>query len=300
MEQEEELIDEHVEWFLDHLAVERGASPNTVASYATDLSQAKRFFTSSGCPNWADIDPLAVSRFQAWLGPRVAAATAQRKMSSLRSFLKFLKRERAGFEGELPSTGGYRKAKRLPKSLNMDVAQRLLGAIDVASPKGLRDRALFETIYGCGLRVSEATGLNVGDYERTTGTLRVLGKRNKVRLVPLPSGTSDWMERYLESGRPSLAVRPLEALFVSDRGRRLVRQTVYNRLDHWAKIAGLEGQIGPHTLRHTFAVHLLLGGADLRSVQELLGHESIATTQVYTQLDMEEVRRKYLRAHPRN
>ncbi len=284
---------------MDYLAVDRGASRHTVASYARDLIQAHEFFRSHGAADWSQVDAVAVSRYQAWLGERVVASTAQRKMSALRSFLKFLKRERAGFDGDLPSTGGYKRPKRLPKALDSGALEALLGGIDAARPDGLRDRAMFETIYGCGLRVSECVGLNVGDWDPQGGVLRVLGKRSKTRVVPVPRGTAEWIGRYLSAARPLLVRRPTEALFVSARGRRLCRQTVYDRLEHWAQACGLSGKIGPHVLRHTYAVHLLKGGADLRSVQELLGHESIATTQVYTQLDLEEVRRKYLRAHPR-
>ncbi|MFN3683390.1 MAG: tyrosine recombinase [Fimbriimonadaceae bacterium] len=293
------VTDERVAWFLDYLAVDRGASRHTVASYARDLIQAHEFFRSHGAADWSQVDAVAVSRYQAWLGERVVASTAQRKMSALRSFLKFLKRERAGFDGDLPSTGGYKRPKRLPKALDSGALEALLGGIDAARPDGLRDRAMFETIYGCGLRVSECVGLNVGDWDPQGGVLRVLGKRSKTRVVPVPRGTAEWIGRYLSAARPLLVRRPTEALFVSARGRRLCRQTVYDRLEHWAQACGLSGKIGPHVLRHTYAVHLLKGGADLRSVQELLGHESIATTQVYTQLDLEEVRRKYLRAHPR-
>lgn len=293
------VIDDRVAWFLDYLSVDRGASRHTVSSYARDLSQAHGFFLSQGVRDWSQVDAIAVSRYQAWLGERVVASTAQRKMSALRSFLKFLKRERAGFDGDLPSTGGYKRPKRLPKALDRPSVESLLGAIDVAKPDGLRDRAMFETIYGCGLRVSECVGLNLGDWDPEGGVVRVLGKRSKTRVVPVPRGTALWIARYLSAARPQLVRRPTEALFLSNRGGRLCRQTVYDRLEMWAKAGGLGGKIGPHVLRHTYAVHLLKGGADLRSVQELLGHESIATTQVYTQLDLEEVRRKYLRAHPR-
>ncbi len=293
------MIDDRVAWFLDYLAVDRGASRHTVASYARDLAQAYEFFRQEGVGDWSRLDAVAVSRYQAWLGERVAPSTAQRKMSALRSFLKFLKRERAGFEGDLPSTGGYKRPKRLPKALERGALEALLSAIDIARPDGLRDRAMFETIYGCGLRVSECIGLNVGDWDPQGSVVRVLGKRSKTRVVPVPRGTAEWLSRYLAAGRPSLLRRPTDALFVSNRGGRLCRQTVYDRLELWAKASGLGVKLGPHVLRHTYAVHLLKGGADLRSVQELLGHESIATTQVYTQLDLEEVRRKYLRAHPR-
>lgn len=293
------VVDDRVAWFLDYLAVDRGASRHTVLGYANDLAQAARFFASLGLRDWSGIDPLAVSRYQAWLGEMFAATTCQRKMSSLRSFLKFLKRERAGFAGDLPPTGGYRKARRLPKALEESLLARLLDGIPVDTPDGMRDRALFEAMYGCGLRVSEATGMNLGDWDREGGTLRVLGKRSKTRVLPVPTGTAEWLDRYLRQARPRLARGFTSAFFLSDRGHRMCRQTVYERLKRYALASGLHGGLGPHVLRHTFAVHLLRGGADLRAVQELLGHESIATTQVYTHLDTEEIRQKYRSSHPR-
>jgi integrase/recombinase XerD len=177
--------------------------------------------------------------------------------------------------------------------------EAVLSAPDLSKPSGLRDRAMLELIYGGGLRISEAVELSIDAYDRENGAMRVLGKRGKVRWVPLPKMTIEWLERYLLSARTLLQRKPTGLVFISDRGKPLMRQAVYTRLNRYSKLAGIPGHIGPHILRHTYAVHLLKGGADLRAVQELLGHESIATTQMYTQLDTEEVKRKYTRAHPR-
>jgi integrase/recombinase XerD len=192
-----------------------------------------------------------------------------------------------------------RKAKTLPKALTYVQLEAVLNAADLSTPKGVRDRVVMELIYGAGLRVSEAVSVEREAVDLNGAAIRVTGKRGKTRWVPLPSLTVHWLRLYLQDARPKLATKPSSMLIVSDRGKPLRREQVYVRLERLAKLAGLEQKIGPHTLRHTYAVHLLKGGADLRAVQELLGHESIATTQVYTQLDLEEVRKRYRAAHPR-
>lgn len=293
-----DALNDGIEEFLDHLAADRGASGHTVAAYRNDLGQAAAFFAEHGVQRWDDLDTALIHRFQASLRPPMAVTTAQRRLSALRSMLKFLRR-RWGLAGELPSTGGFRKPKTLPKALPLAVLERLLDAPDVSTSVGLRDRAMMELIYGAGLRVSEAVELEVSAYDALEGAVRVTGKRGKTRWVPLPSGTRQWLDRYLAEGRPALVRRPSSRVMLSDRGLPWCRQTVYNRLARLAREAGVEEHVSPHILRHTYAVHLLKGGADLRAVQELLGHESIATTQVYTQLDLAEVQRAYHKAHPR-
>jgi integrase/recombinase XerD len=299
MEAKGSALGDAIDWFLDHLAVERGASEHTVTAYRTDLARAARFFGALGVTAWSDLGDEHLLRFESSLGAPLARTTAQRRMSSLRSLLKFLKKNGVGPRVDLPGTGGFRKPKSLPKALPIEQLERLLSVPDTATAVGLRDRALLELIYGAGLRVSEAVGMDREALDLASGTVRVTGKRGKTRVVPVPPGTVEWLRRYLEHGRPKLARRPGSRVVLSDTGRPLLRQTAYARLAKIAQLAGLPPGIGPHTLRHTYAVHLLKGGADLRAVQELLGHESIATTQVYTELDMDEVRRKYRQAHPR-
>jgi integrase/recombinase XerD len=157
----------------------------------------------------------------------------------------------------------------------------------------------MELIYGAGLRITETVTLTMAEIDLTESAARLTGKRGKTRWVPLPSLTKEWVIRYVEYARPKLVKRPTALLFVSDTGRPLLRQTAYKILEKYAVAAGIEQDVSPHTLRHTYAVHLLKGGADLRAVQELLGHESIATTQIYTHLDLTEVQKKYQAAHPR-
>jgi integrase/recombinase XerD len=256
------------------------------------------FFAARGLDAWPNLTAAEQVAFEATLGPPLARTTAQRRVSSLRSFLKFLKRNKEGPAADLPDTGGFRKPKALPKALAREQMEALLATPKIETPEGLRDRAAMEMIYGAGLRVSEAVSLTTFDLDLDVAIARVTGKRGKTREVPLPSGTVAWLGRYLDEARPKLLKKPLAQVLVSDRGLPMLRQTVFDRLERYTKEAGLE-PVGPHVLRHTYAVHLLRGGADLRAVQELLGHASIATTQVYTHLDLEEVRRKYDQAHPR-
>lgn len=290
---------EPVEAFLDHLLVQRGASEHTVLAYRNDLERAVRFFSELGLADWRDLCPPQMVAYQSSLGPPLARTTAQRRLSAFRSFLKHLKRQGAGPPLDLPSTGGLRKPKSLPKSLSFDQLESLLAVPNVAEPSGLRDRAVMELIYGAGLRSSEAVGLRMEEVDLDQGALRVTGKRGKTRWVPLPDITVSWLRRYLESARPALLKRATALVFVSDRGLPWRRTTVGLKLAQYARAAGLPAGVSPHTLRHTYAVHLLKGGADLRAVQELLGHESIATTQIYTQLDLEAVRKTYRKSHPR-
>jgi integrase/recombinase XerD len=300
MEAQSHPLGEEIEWFLDHLRVEKGASEHTIQAYHLDLEVAAKFFHSRGVTAWTDIQPTNLLGYETFLGPGIARTTAQRRISALRSLLKFLKKNNVGPTADLPSTGGFRKPKTLPKALRLEQMVSLLGLPDLTKPNGIRDRALMELIYGAGLRVSEAVELEMGNLDLEGRSVQVLGKRGKVRRTPLPQETAVWMKRYLEAGRPNLAKRASARVFISDKGHNLLRQTAYDILEKYALRAGLPDGTSPHTLRHTYAVHLLKGGADLRAVQELLGHASIATTQVYTQLDMEQVRLKYKSAHPRD
>lgn len=213
--------------------------------------------------------------------------------------LKYLKKNGRGPGVELPTTKGAKAPKRLPKALSLDELASLLRSPDVATPVGLRDRALMELVYGAGLRISEAVGLRMEELDLDSAALRVTGKRGKTRWLPLPRYTIPWLERYIEEARPKLLKRPVAELFVSAHGNRLSRQNAYMALQKHVRAAGIKRNVGPHALRHTYAVQLLKGGADLRAVQELLGHASINTTQVYTKLDMDEVASRYRKAHPR-
>ncbi len=296
---EAQVLNEAVEWFLDSLRSNRGASEHTVEAYRRDLFALAEYLSKVGIDDWQKLDPPTVQRYQSTLGPPLAPTTAQRRMSSMRSFLKFLKKQGFGPPMDLPSTGGFKKPKALPKALPFEQIEALLNAPDVSSPEGLRDRAILELIYGAGLRITEAVDLTIAQADFDTGLLRITGKRGKTRLVPLPGDTLHWLKRYLSEARSQLVKKPMAEVFVSNRGLKLRRTTIALKLLQYCRVAGISEKVSPHTLRHSYAVHLLKGGADLRAVQELLGHESIATTQVYTHLDMDEVRRKFSKAHPR-
>lgn len=238
-------------------------------------------------------------RYQATLGPPLAPTTARRKLSSLRAVLKHLKKKGQGPKGDLPRAIVGRRQRLLPKALSIQDLEALLNAADEPTPTGRRDRVLMELIFGTGLRISEALGLGIEDIRDDFIALRVTGKRGKTRWVPIPIETQRWLREYLAEVRPALIKRPQKPVILSDRGYPMNRTHAYARLQRLAIKAGLSGHFGPHVLRHTYAVHLLKGGADLRAVQELLGHESIATTQIYTELDTTAVQASYQRAHPR-
>ncbi|MBI1333710.1 MAG: tyrosine-type recombinase/integrase [Armatimonadetes bacterium] len=288
---------ESVEWFLDYLKVEKGASPNTLEAYSRDLDEVIEILWES-LYDWAELTYAHLQRFDLFLAKVPSKRSAQRKASSFRSFLKFLKRNGVEFRVDLPSTGGFKVGKRLPKAIESTAVGHLL-EIEHDGNVHLRNLAILELLYGAGLRVSELLNLDMSQIDFASSAIRVTGKRNKTRLVPLPEQTREALKRYVGEVRATFVKAPTGLVFLSSRGRALSRQAVYSLVSKLAAEAGIKGPIGPHTLRHTYAVHLLKGGADLRAVQELLGHESVATTQVYTELQNDEVKNRYRNAHPR-
>jgi len=294
----QDALSEDLAGFLDHLRAGRGASEHTIDAYRRDLNKAATVLRAEGVDRWEIAESRHLAAFEASLIGE-AKTTMMRRLSALRSLLKYLRRQGAQLAADLPATGGHKKAKTLPKALSYAQLTTMLDGPDLATPTGLRDRALMELIYGGGLRISEAVTLPRADLDLDLAAVRVVGKRGKVRVVPLPEATIQWMERYLREARPQLAKASSPLVLLSDTGKPLARQRAYTVLAHYAKLAGISASVGPHTLRHSYAVHLVQGGADLRAVQELLGHASISTTQVYTALDMGEVKSRYDKAHPR-
>jgi len=292
-----ELLDS-VEEFLDGLRGDRGASDHTVEAYRGDLLLAIKFFLAKGLTSW---DKLTAEMVLDWQTDLIgfSLATRQRRMSSLRTFIKSLKKRGQLKDFMFPDVAPARKPKRIPKALSLETLEKLLAAPDQSTPEGLRDRALFELLFGAGMRISEACSLTFAQWNRDNASVMVIGKRQKTRWVPLPGPTFEIVERYLNEARPSLVKKPTDLIFLSNRGLPLRRTTAYLLLDHYSKLIGEEETINPHALRHSYAVHLIRGGADLRSVQELLGHESIQTTQIYTELDLSDVTKRYQSAHPR-
>jgi integrase/recombinase XerD len=295
------------ELMLDYLAymeLERGVSQNTLQSYRSDLLQFGAFLRERGTTA-EDAGPRDVGDFLTGLaaGDReapVATATIQRKAAALRSFYRHLRRE--GVRDSDPTAGlsTPRKSQKLPNVLGRAEVQRLLEQPKGTDPIALRDRALLELMYACGLRASEAITLEPTQLDLRSGVARVRGKGSKERLVPVGGAAVKAVESYLRRGRPALVgAREERRLFVNFRGGQLTRQGLYKIIDRHARTAGLAGRMSPHTLRHSFATHLLAGGCDLRSVQEMLGHADVSTTQLYTHLSSEHLKDAYFKAHPR-
>jgi integrase/recombinase XerD len=291
--------------FLAYLEFERGLSRNTLEAYRSDLLQLGEYLRSR------DLDVLTVghSELAAFLTglavggdgrPSAAAATLQRKAACLRSFYRYLRREGLIDHDPTADLHGPRKTAKLPEVLTRDEVMRLITAPQGLSPIARRDRALLELMYACGLRASEATGLEIDDIDLSEQMLRARGKGSKERVVPIGRSAVSALRTYAEHGRPELVgLRNERHVFVNSRGVGLTRQGLYKIIKGHAESAGLAGRVSPHTLRHTFATHILAGGCDLRVLQEMLGHADVATTQVYTHLSSERLRDVYFQAHPR-
>ncbi|HEX2161217.1 MAG TPA: site-specific tyrosine recombinase XerD [Thermoleophilaceae bacterium] len=289
--------------FVAYLEFERGLSRNTLEAYRSDLLQFGRFLEQRGVTALT-AEPVDIADFLASLGGvdgRTASpATINRKQACLRSFYKHLRREEILSGDPTAKLAGPRKSRRLPQVLTRGEVAKLLDQPQGTEPIALRDRALLELMYACGLRASEATGLEVTDLDLDELLLRARGKGSKERLVPVGRTAADAVRRYLERGRPQLVGASVEArLFLNFRGGALTRQGLYKIVQRHARSAGLGDRMSPHTLRHTFATHLLAGGCDLRAVQEMLGHADVATTQLYTHLSSERLKDVYFSAHPR-
>ena len=292
--------------YLAHLEFERGLSRNTLSAYRTDLLQFGRFLAERG-KDATDAAGQDLSDFLAELAtgdgngtPPCSTATVHRKAACLRSFYRHLRREDLISDDPAAKLPTPRRGKKLPEVLSYSEVQKLL-----AQPRGddrtvSRDRALLELMYASGLRASETIGLEISDIDIESGVLRARGKGSKERLVPVGGKALAAVRMYLRSGRPELVGDSDERkLFVNFRGGPLTRQGLYKIVLRHAESAGLKGRMSPHTLRHSFATHLLSGGCDLRSVQEMLGHADLSTTQLYTHLSGEELKEAYFKAHPR-
>jgi integrase/recombinase XerD len=291
--------------FLSYLELERGLSRNTLNAYRTDLLQYGEYLSAHKL-DALGARPAEVGEFLAELAtggpekPAVSSATIHRKAACLRSFYKHLRRDELIGDDPTASLAAPRRSKKLPHVLNYAEVGKLLAAPEGAEPTALRDRALLEVMYACGLRASEVIGLEMSDIDLHEGFVRARGKGSKERLVPIGRQAIAAIRGYLRGGRPELLHgREEPRLFLNFRGGPLTRQGLYKIVQRHARAVGLDGKMSPHTLRHSFATHLLSNGCDLRAVQEMLGHADIATTQMYTHLSGERLREVYYEAHPR-
>ena len=298
-------FEHHVLDFLAYLEFERGLSRNTLEAYRSDLLQFGHFLVRNDL-DATTLGHAELARFLSELAagapqrPPVAPATIQRKAACLRSFYRHLRREEIIAHDPTAELRSPRKNLKLPQVLTRDEVAKLLAAPRGKDPSALRDRALLELMYACGLRASEAVDLTVGAVDLRAGVLRARGKGSKERLIPVGREAVLAARAYLELGRPRLVgLRDERHLFVNHRGGGLTRQGLYKIVQRHARAAGLDHKMSPHTLRHTFATHLLAGGCDLRSLQEMLGHADVATTQIYTHLSADRLKDVYFKAHPR-
>ena len=298
---------EDIKQFLIYLSVERGFSDNTLAAYQNDLSQLVSFTEEDSArrkviPSWEGFNRQSMLSFLLSLKERnYAATTLARKTAAAKSFFKFLVSEGRLKENPTEGIGSPYVGRPLPKPISLEQVRRLLEQpARSTTPEAKRDQAMLELLYASGMRVSELMSLNVDSVNTSADFVRCIGKGNKERIIPIYRRAALAVARYVSEARSKLAHGNRDsALFLNRRGERLTRQGFWQILKGYARAAKLDTKITPHTLRHSFATHMLRGGADLRSVQELLGHANIATTQVYTHLTTEHVRRAYEKSHPR-
>ncbi|MDI6891893.1 MAG: site-specific tyrosine recombinase XerD [Actinomycetota bacterium] len=285
---------------LNYLSVERGLSENTLKAYGRDLSDYLSHLRKKGILSPDDVSSVTIRDYLSRLRNRDSSpATITRKLAAVKTFHKFLVRE--GVTDKLP-VADFRSPKiprKLPRVLRVDQVELLLDQPKGSKPTALRDKAILETLYGAGLRISELLSLDVDDVDFEEGYVRCFGKGSKERIIPLGSHALRAISEYIKCGKPILCKKcPTPALFVNARGKRLTRQGCWRILKDYALQAGFK-EIHPHVLRHSFATHLLEAGADLRAVQEMLGHAKISTTQIYTHVTREHLREVYMQAHPR-
>ena len=278
----------------------KGLSDNTLASYRRDLYAFAAWLGKRG-KHLACVDSADLQGYLAWRAEKkLSARSTSRTLSCLRGFYRYLLRENQIKEDPTLQVENPKLGRPLPKSLSEEDVERLLAAPDLDSAIGQRDRAMLEVLYATGLRVSELVGLTLYEVNLRQGVVRVVGKGGKERLVPMGEIAQTHVEQYIRQGRTdTLGERQVDVLFPSERGQKMTRQTFWYRIKHWAKVAGIEKPLSPHTLRHAFATHLLNHGADLRVVQLLLGHSDLSTTQIYTHIAQSRMKSLHEKHHPR-
>jgi integrase/recombinase XerD len=301
------IVRNEIDSFLNYLTVEKGFAGNTVDAYRNDLTQLAEFANReagkrSVMPSWASFKRQDILSYLLDLKERnYAVTTIARKVAAAKSFFSFLVAEAQIKNSPMENINSPKIGKPLPDAISISQVRQLIEQpTKLSAPESKRDRAMLELLYASGMRVSELVSLSLNDIDTKGGSVRCFGKGNKERIIPIYQQAAKMVEEYITQDRPHLAHNDTEqALFVNQRGDRLTRQGLWQILKAYAKSAGLSKRVTPHTLRHSFATHMLSGGADLRSVQELLGHANISTTQIYTHLTSEHIRRTYDKAHPR-
>ena len=287
--------------YLHYLKVERGLSENTIASYGIDLKLFLEYLRENEIPSFKQVNKeVIVNYMQAEKNNNKANSSILRSVSSLRKFFQYLAQEKIIEKDPMLLIDTPKKKQHLPQALTKEEVEKLLHSPNTGQVLGLRDRAMLELMYATGLRISEIINLKLEDLHLTMGTLQTLGKGHKERIVPVGDEAIKWINRYLEEARPKLLKQKRSNyLFLNFHGNNLTRQGVWKNLKAEVRKAGIQKNITPHTLRHSFATHILENGADLRIVQELLGHADISTTQIYTHLSNKQLADIYNRAHPR-
>lgn len=287
--------------YLHYLKVERGLSENTINSYGIDLKLFLEYLRKNEIPSFKQVNKeVIVNYMQAEKNNNKANSSILRSVSSLRKFFQYLAQEKIIEKDPMLLIDTPKKKQHLPQVLTKEEVEKLLHSPNTGQVLGLRDRAMLELMYATGLRISEIINLKLEDLHLTMGTLQTLGKGHKERIVPVGDEAIKWINRYLEEARPKLLKQKRSNyLFLNFHGNNLTRQGVWKNLKAEVRKAGIQKNITPHTLRHSFATHILENGADLRIVQELLGHADISTTQIYTHLSNKQLADIYNRAHPR-
>ena len=295
-------MDGLVQEYLAYLSIERGSSPKTIEAYGRDLRDYRGFLKKKGVSDIASVSRDDIIGYESDLIERgYAPASVERRISVLKGFHRFLVREGHTTKNPTDSVRLPKVPSTLPDVLSIAHMDTLLSQPFDKGSRGVRDQAILEILYGCGLRVSELIGLDLGDLFLDEGFMRVVGKGSKERVVPISGVAQGCLGQYLEDARPHLAkpyAKPTSAVFLNARGGRLTRQSVHGMVARAGRCIGV-ANLHPHTLRHSFATHMLEGGADLRVIQEILGHSDISTTQIYTHVDRSHIRAEYLNAHPR-
>jgi integrase/recombinase XerD len=295
-------LEELIKDYIHYLEIERGLSPQTQASYYEDLKQFRAFLQAQKITSFPE-DSAVIAEFlktQAKLGK--ATRSLARMVSALRKFYQYLLNEHRLKTDPMTQINLPKPQQKLPVVLSIAEVNQLLAAPDTRKPLGVRDRAILEVLYATGLRVSELTHLQLGQLHLAIGLIQTIGKGNKERMLPIGDVASDWLNQYLSTIRPSFAAKHSPqsgVVFLNFRGQPLTRQAIWKIIKQYILVSGIQKDVTPHTLRHSFATHLLENGADLRVVQTLLGHTDIATTQIYTHLSTQKIRQVYNKTHPR-